>query len=799
MSIPDRTRVVIIGGGAVGVSSLYHLALAGWTDCVLLERNELTAGSTWHAAGNCPNFATSWAVMNIQSYSTALYRGLAEAVDYPINYHVSGALRLAHSAARMQEFEHVRAMGVAQGLRMEMVNNDRMRALHPLVQTHDLVGGQWDPEDGDIDPAQLTQALARGARNLGATILRHTPATGVSRDGDGWIVQTDKGDIACDVVVNAAGYYAARVAEWFEPFGRPPLPMAVMSHQYLLTEPIPAIEEDARTRDGKLPLLRDPDVSYYLRQEKTGLNLGPYERDCVSMWTIGDMPEDFSFQLWQDDLDRLEDYIADAMARVPALATAGVSSVINGPIPYTPDGLPLIGPMPGVRNAFDANVFTFGIAQAGGAGKVLADWVTRGATDWDCWDVDPRRFGRFASNPAYARAKAEEVYGHEYAMHFPHMRWPAGAGQLTSPIHDRLIEMGAVMGSYGGWERANWFAKPGDDLSFEATQTWRRDGPWQARVAEEVAAVTQGCGVLDLCGFSRFDLSGTAAADWLGNLIAGRLPPVGRMTLAYFEGPTGRFKTEMSVARWGADDITLVTAAIARDHDLDLLRHQLPPGLILTDRSEDMSCLLVTGPRARDVLAPLTDGDLTLPWLSVQRASMPGHDICLQRVSFAGELGWEIHAPVAAIPAIHAGLLAAGAAPFGMWALDSMRIEKAYRAWGSDLSPGYTLREVGADRFIWAERRGDDPARALAVLTLEDTEYDPRPMSNVWLGDVRVGEITSAAFGCRVGKPVALAMLDRAKAPPGTSVEVDIFGRRVPALVHPDRPLWDAANDRIRA
>ncbi len=287
MDIPERAPVVIIGGGAVGASILYHLGLAGRSGCVLLERDELTAGSTWHAAGNCPNFATSWAVMNIQRYSTALYRGLAEAVEYPINYHVTGAVRLAHSAERMAEFEHVRAMGAAQGLRMRMMDVEEVRACHPLLRTHDLVGGLWDPEDGDIDPAQLTQALARGARTHGGIVLRHTAATGVTCMDPGWIVHTARGDIACDHVVNAAGYYAGRIAEWFALHGRPPLPMAVMSHQYLLTEPVPEIADWTRTHGRKTPMIRDPDASYYLRQEKTGLNLGPYERDCVAEWTSG--------------------------------------------------------------------------------------------------------------------------------------------------------------------------------------------------------------------------------------------------------------------------------------------------------------------------------------------------------------------------------------------------------------------------------------------------------------------------------------------------------------------------------
>ena len=381
--IPGTARVVIIGGGVVGVSALYHLAKAGWTDCVLLEKNELTSGSTWHAAGNCPTFSASWSVMNMQRYSTELYRGLADEVDYPMNYHVTGSIRLGHSRNRMLEFERVMGMGRYQNIPMEICSNDDLKAHYPFLETHDLEGGLYDPTDGDIDPAQLTQALAKGARQMGGKILRFCPATGARRENDEWVIETEKGDIRCEYVVNAAGYRAQEVGQWFGRY----VPMVAMSHQYVLTEPVAELEAWTAENGRKLPLLRDVDSSYYLRQEKTGFNIGPYERNCKAHWITPDdpMPDDFSFQLWADDLDRIEWYVTDAMERVPLVGTSGVSKIINGPIPYTPDGLPLIGPMPGVPNAFEACVFTFGITQGGGAGKVLAEWITEGGTEWDMW------------------------------------------------------------------------------------------------------------------------------------------------------------------------------------------------------------------------------------------------------------------------------------------------------------------------------------------------------------------------------------------------------------------------------
>lgn len=810
--IPTAARVVIIGGGVVGVSSLYHLCKAGWTDAVLVEKNELTAGSTWHAAGNVPTFSTSWSLMNMQRYSTELYRGLGQAVDYPMNYHVTGSIRLAHSNERMQEFQRAKGMGRYQGMEIGILGPGEIRDKYPFIETHDLKGALYDPNDGDIDPAQLTQALAKGARDMGATILRFTPATGVSRRNDEWIVHTEKGDIRCEIVVNAAGYYAQQVGEWFRPFGGRTVPMMVMSHQYILFEEVPEVKDWSRKVGHKLPLLRDVDTSYYLRQEKFGFNLGPYERNCRAHWVSPDdpFPKDFSFQLFPDDLDRLEHYITDALARVPVLGKAGLSKVINGPIPYAPDGNPLIGPMPGVPNAFEACVFTFGIAQGGGAGKVLAEWVTEGATEWDMWSCDPRRFTDH-TDPEYCVQKGMEVYGHEYGMHFPWARWPAAPDQKLSPVHDRVRALGGQMGAYNGWERANWYAKPGDDTSWDAAQTWNRAGPWEVRIREECEAVRDGVGVLDLPGFSRFHLSGPGAREWLLGQVAGGLPKPGRLSLAYFPDHRGRILTEMSVACNGEDDFTLITAAVAQWHDYEWLARSLPKGLTLTDRTRDLSTLIVTGPQSRDLLARISDADLSQPWLSHEMWAVAGQKAVLARVSFAGELGWEVHAPVESIPAIYDAVLGEGAKPFGMWALNSLRIEKGYRTWKGDLSTDYSLLEGGLGRFVKFDKPQDFIGRAallaenqrgvrrrFVTLTVEAGDCDAPYMSTLWHGGQVVGETTSGAWGYRVGKSIALGMLRADLAVPGTAIEVEIYGERCRAVVQKDEPLWDPQNQRIR-
>ena len=809
---PTSARVVIIGGGAVGASALYHLAKAGWTDAVLLEKNELTAGSTWHAAGNVPTFSSSWSIMNMQRYSAQLYRGLGEAVDYPMNYHVTGSVRLGHSAERLREFQRVVGMGRYQGMDLDILGPDEVRSRYPFLETHDLSGALYDPYDGDIDPAQLTQALAKGARAMGARIERFCPATGVRREGDEWIVQTPKGDIRCEIVVNAAGYYAREVGKWF---GRD-VPMMVMSHQYMLFDTIPELAQWTAEVGHKLPLLRDVDSSYYLRQEKMGFNLGPYERNCRAHWVTKDdpFPDDFSFQLFPDDLERLEWYIADAMARVPLLEKAALTKVINGPIPYTPDGNPLIGPMPGVPNAFEACVFTFGICQAGGAGKVLAEWVTEGATEWDMWSCDPRRFTGFEDQD-YCVKKGMEVYGHEYAIGFPHHAWPEGRDKKLSVVHARTRALHAVYGAYNGWERALWYARPGDDTSEEGTQTWRREGPWFGAVREECLAVRDAAGILDLPGFSRFRISGAGTVDWLARQITGKVPAVGRLGLGYFADDKGRIVTEMSISRIAEDEVLLITAATAQSHDRDWLQRHLDPGLTFREETDLWSCQILTGPKSRAILAEVTKADLTKPWLTWQEAEIGGARVMLMRVSFAGELGWEIHSRTEDTAAVWEIVTRAGTGhglrPFGMFALNSLRIEKGYRAWKGDLSTDYTVLQGGLDRFVdWTKPdfRGKAALEAekqrgvtkrFVTLTALVGDCDPPYMSTLWHQGEIVGETTSAYWGHRTGGCVALGMLRTDLAQAGTALEIEVFGTRYPALVQGDGPIWDPKNERIRA
>ncbi|MET4805538.1 FAD-dependent oxidoreductase [Limibacillus sp. MBR-115] len=809
--LPSHARVVIIGGGVVGCSSLYHIAKMGWSDCVLLEKNELTSGSTWHAAGNCPSFSGSWSIMKMQRYSTALYTRLADEVDYPMNYHNTGSIRLAHSKDRMEEFQHVVGMARHQGIDFDMMTTEEMRAAHPFLETHDILGGVWDPTDGDIDPAQLTQAFAKGARDLGAKIIRFAPVTDVRRLASGeWEVITAQGSIRCEKVVNAAGYRAAEVGRFF---GRD-VPSVAMAHQYLVTESVPKLA----ALNGKVPLLRDPDISYYLRQERDGLILGPYEWQATPHWVNKNdpMPEDFSFQLYPDDLERLEFYIEDACRRVPILGKAGIQKVINGPIPYTPDGNPLVGPMPGVPNAFEACVFSFGITQGGGAGKVLAEWVVEGETEWDMWSIDPRRFTGYVTKE-YTRAKAVELYQREYAIGYPNEERPAGRPAKTSPLYETLRAKGAVFGARAGWERACWFPRAGKDeaenqLSFHRTN-------WFDAVGEECKAVQEAVGILDLPGFARFEVSGDGAAAWLEDLITGTLPKPGRIGLVYFATKSGRILTEMTVTRFAEDHFWLMTASGAEWHDRDWLLAHLPAdsGIKIDNVTAAWGTLVLTGPKSRTVLAQVCENDLSsesFPWLSHQPIVIGMARGRAIRVSYAGELGWEIHLPNEYMVGVYQALWTAGEAEgirdFGIYALNAMRLEKCYRSWKEDLSTDFSPLAGALDRFVKLDKaafvgrdalfqeKQEGPSERFVPLIVDAGTADAPYLATIWKDGERVGLVTSGGYGHRIGKSIALSYVRRDLAVEGTALEVDIFGERFSAVVGSE-PLYDPSNSRLKS
>ena len=804
----EHVRVVIIGGGAVGCSCLYHLALLGWTDAVLLEQSELTSGSTWHAAGNCPTFSTSWGLLKLQQYSAALYRGLGAAVAYPINYHVTGSVRLAHTRERMDEYRYVSGLARANGLPYEVLTPSELQQRHPFVELDDLQGALWDPYDGDIDPAQLTQALAAGARARGARVQRFTKVTGLSQQPTGeWRITTDKGDeYLADVVVNAAGYRAGEVMSLL---GQS-LPTVAMSHQYLVTEDIPELLQ----RSERVPLLRDPDVSYYLRQERSGLILGPYEHQATAMWLDG-IPEDFSYKLWEDALERLETYIEAAYRRVPLLASAGIKRVVNGPIPYSPDGLPYLGPAHGLSHFYHCNTFSFGIAQAGGAGKALSEWVVNGGPEWDLWSIDPRRFTGYATR-TYTIAKAVETYQNEYAPAFPYEERPAGRPLRASALHDRLASLGARFGVRGGWERALWYEPEGNS---QQRLTFRRDRPWMASVAAEVHAVRNSVGLMDLPGFTKLMISGPGVEAYLDRLVCSRLPKLGRISLAYALNERGGIVSEFTLTRLGPQQFLAISAAIAEHHDDDVLHHALPKdGSVRIERlSERFGTLVLAGPRSREVLSHVTRADLSntaFPWLSARSIEIGAAQILTLRVNYVGELGWELYAPTEYLPAVHQALFEAGRQHdlrhFGMYAMDSLRIDKCYRGWKSDLETGYSPLEASLERFVdfskpyfvgkdaLVAQKARGIAHRLVPLTLDQPgDADPPYCSGVFSQEENVGLVTSGVWSHTLERSVVLAYVKSAFAAEGTQLLVDVLGERRAATVQRE-PLFDPENRRLR-
>ncbi len=803
-----QAQVVIIGGGSVGCSALYHLTQLGVTDVVLLERDELTAGSTWHAAGNCPNFSTSWNLIKLQRHSTRLYSELAQRVGYDINYHITGSIRLAHTRDRVDEFKHVVSQARAQGIEFEMLTPAQIVERYPYITTDDLQAGLYDPYDGDIDPAQLTQALAKGARDAGATIYRHTRVTAIERLPSGeWNIVTDKGEIRAQKVINAAGYRGGEVAAMVGQY----LPMVTLSHQYLITEDIPELV--ARGTD-RLPLLRDPDVSYYLRQERHGLILGPYEWDAKAHWLDG-LPDQFAHQLFDDDLGRIEKYIEAACERVPILGSVGVKRVINGPIPYAPDGNPLLGPAPGLPGFYHCCAFTFGIAQAGGAGKLIAEWVAHGQPEWDMWPLDSRRYLE-CHNHKYTLAKALETYQHEYGIGYPAEERPAGRPAKMSPVNPRLRDKGAKFGARGGWERAVYFPQSGDPVGPEVS--FRRPA-WHAAVARECAAVQQRVAVLDLPGFTKFEVSGSGAAEWLDRMVTGVVPKSGRTALNYFCAPSGGIVTEMTLTTLDSQRFWLISAAAGERHDEHWLREHLPSaGVRIDNLSARYGTLIVVGPRSREVLGKLTRADLSnaaFPWLSVRDIEIGYTRAIAMRVNYVGELGWELHIPAEHLLSVYDLLWSAGEEfgihDFGLYAMDSLRLEKCYRGWKGDLTTEYTPFMASLDRFVKLDKpsgfigqealrreAAQGPRERFVPLLVDAGDADAAAVSIVFRGDEQVGLVTSGGYGYRLQQSVALAYVRTDLAVAGTELTVEILGERRRAVVATE-PLYDPQNLRLRA
>ena len=794
-------QVAIIGGGAMGVSLLYHLAKAGWQDLILLEKNDLTHGSTWHAAGLCTHFAHNPTIQELRATSVRLYRDILPAeTGQSCGFHRSGAMRITRNPDRMDEFRHVAGLSAFTGYPLEILTPDRIAELHPLARLDGLIGGIYEPDDGHVDPSLAVAALAQVARAQGAEIRRYCTVRSIRRDGDMWHLETDQTPVRARHVVNAAGTWGWEVGQMMGLN----LPTVPVLHQYLVTDTI--AEVAARQAEGQpeLPIIRDPEESWYVRQERDGLILGPYERDA-QVWSVDGVPPTFGADLLPPDLDRVEPIIAAAMARIPALAQGGVKSVVNGPITFTPDANALIGPARGCENAWLLTGSSMGVMEGGGAGWFLAHWMTHGAPPMDALAVDSRRFGDWADRD-YHVAKAIESFGLQFGVHYPHEERPAGRNKRLSPLHSRMAARGAVMGTAFGWERPNWFA---DTPGQHAAHSFRRTS-WFDAVARETEAASQRVALADLSVFAKFELHGPDTADVLETLGANSPPAPGRVGLIHTVTPAGGVHSEFTVARLSRDHAYLTSAAAAEDIDAALLHaHAHTRSVTLLNRTDALAVIAVMGPRAAELMAALgADGLSDMPWLSVREAQVAGHSVRALRLSYIGEPGWELHVPAPEASALFDTLEQAGTplglGYFGAYAANAMRLEKGYPAWGADLTTERAPTEAGLHRFVKTCGR-DFPGRdalharasgwAMVLLDIESDDVDPFYAHTVWHKDRPVGIVTSGAYGHRTGKALALAYLRDPSAQSGLSV--DILGQRHAATVL-NRPPYDPDNARLR-
>ena len=805
--LPDEAAVVVIGGGIAGCSLAYHLTNLGCTDVVLLEAAELASGSTWHAAGLCTQFVPSYNLMKLLRTSLDLYASLEEETGQSVDLHRCGSVRLAGTPDRLDEFQHRASLAALLGIPVEIVSPERLLDLFPLVDPAGVLAAAYLPTDGHVDPTSVTQALVAGALARGATIVRTAPVRALAHSRGGWTVTTPKGQIRAKTVVNAAGQWSRQVGL----LAGVELPIVPLQHQYLVTEPLPAIS--ALTRE--LPVLRDTDASFYVRQEGQGLLIGPFERNPKA-WAVDGVPEDFHGRLLPADLDQISDVLVAAAERVPAFADAGIKTVINGPDGYTPDGRCLMGPVPGLPGFHVLAGFSiFGIVYGGGAGRYAAEWILDGQSSDDMWELDVRRFGEYARTTQYVASRACEVYEREYAIHYPEEELPAGRPLKTDPLYDRLLRRGAVFGVRSGWERPLWFARPGEEP--RDRYSFRR-GSWHEAVAAECRAVRAGVGVLDQTSFAKFELSGLGAEAFLDRLCANALPAEpGRMALTQMCTETGGVECDVTVTRVAHDLFYVVSAAATETHDFAWIARHLPEdgSVRLENVTSRYGVLTLAGPRSRELLGALTSADISreaFPFFRCRELEIGMALVRVLRVSYVGELGYELHHPIGNSRHLFEQLLAAGEplglVAFGYRALDSLRLEKAYRLWGPDLSQVYTPLEAGMERFVRLEKgdfigreallrqREEGLTRRLACLAVDVSDADPHGYEPVLDGKHMLGYVTSGGFGHTVGTAIALAYLPVTHTEPGTDLAVVILGERRPARVLAE-PLYDPANEKL--
>jgi dimethylglycine dehydrogenase len=798
-----EARVAVIGGGVAGLSTLYHLALLGCTDTILLEQHELTSGTTWHAAGLCTQYSTSATLMGALRHSIELYRTLDS------GFHPTGSIRLAPTADHLDELRHVAGVAQVAGVPFELISPERAAELCPQIDPSGLVGAAHLPTDGWADPARIANAYAHQARDRGAQILRHTAVTSMERTSAGWRLTAGEDVVEAAMIVCAGGMWTGELLA----LAGARVPLVALPHHYVFTE---SLEELADT-DRELTIVRDPAARFYVRQDNDALLVGPFE-DHLEPWAPDGIPLGWANRLIRPDMRRILPALEAAAERVPRLGDVPIRKVLCGADAYTPDGRCLMGPVPGLRDVLVLSGFSiFGIVWSGGAGRAMAEWIVDGRPHDTMWEVDVRRYGSYAGR-AYTGRRAVEVYVREYDVHRPEEQWPAGRPLKTDPIYDLLAARGAVFAVRDGWERPAWFA--GEPGAEDRPAFRRADANWHEAVAEECRAVRSDVGVLDQTSFAKFRVRGPDAAALLNRLSANALPTApGVIRLCQLLNHAGGIECDVTITRTGGDGFLVVSAAAAAAHDLDWLernRHNSDE-VAIEDVSARYGVLTLAGPRSRDLLARLTRTDVSheaFPFFTSRELEVGMAPVRAMRLSYVGELGYELHHPIEYQRHLYTALVEAGAdlglRDFGYRALESLRLEKGYRLWGADMSADWSPLQAGMERFVKLDK-GDFLGRdalveeqragsthVLVTLVIDDAGADAHGYEPVFAGGAIAGYVASGGFGYTVDRSLATAYLPVAVASEGAAVEVEILGEHRPAVVT-RVALHDPANERLRA
>lgn len=806
----SHSRVVIVGGGMMGVGLLYHLAEEGWTDCVLIEKGELTSGSTWHAAGQCPSFIGNYNMAKVHHYSNNLYPRLEEITGQPTGWHGCGGIRLATTQEEIDWFRYVQGFAANVGFDMEVIGPDEIKRINPWLNTDGVIAGAYTRDDGHVDPSSACNSMAIGARNMGATIYRQNRVIDINVLPSGeFEVVTEQGNITCEHVVNAGGCYAREVGAMVGVH----TPITNMEHQYIVTDAI----EEFKGIDTELPVMRDPYSAGYYRQEQNAGLIGIYEHtDSREAWAkSGGSPKwETENELFEGDLDRISPWLLNALERMPIFADAGIKRVINGAIPHTPDGNPLVGPAAGVKNFWQSCGSSIGIAQGAGCGKYLAQWMIYGQAEINMHCLDPRRFGSYA-DADYTRAKSFDDYENMFATPLPGEEKAAGRPSRVSPLYEKLKAKGAVYTAVFGWERPKWFAKDGQ----EEQLSYRRNNTFGV-VAEECRAVRERVGVMDLSSFAKFDVTGASAESFLDGLTANKLPKkTGGIKLTHQLTGKGMIEGEYTITRFADDRYFLLTGAGTELQVLDTLNFEKgsDQDVTITNVTDDFGMLVVAGPKSRDLLSQLTEVDLSnanFRWLSGQEVDIAGVPCRMLRVNYVGELGWELHAPMAQLETLYDAIWDAGTefgiGDFGGYAVNSLRMEKGYRGLGTELTNEITMIEADMERFYFPEkgdfvgrdatiaRKNEGAEIKLVYIEVDATDCDIYGGEGIFDGDQVIGVCTSGGYGHATGKSLAFGYVNLAHSETGSEYEVQILGEFCKLRILSE-PVWDPDNSRQKA